>query len=296
MGDAPNRRCRVVHRVAETPAARKRRKRLERRAAQAAIRSEIKKKEAAWAAEKEAGRRQAAKKARAAGTYLYSPFVPTKKDYLSEKGPGDGVAAAVAARGARGSIKGRRRVKGVRISERFTRQAIQFVFEQMGMPEEETWVGDAGRPGVICSGHGLLHTMWEVNAWRRKRLQGALKQIIVSKELIRRARIASGIRMRRRRKKKSGKKDKGSRWARCRLAQVEQFLAQLFSRSGSRRRKIKRLEIDQILFLDEKHFKVILGCLSKWEYQAPLNPEDAREPDPTDDSRYPEWMDQARWL
>ena len=68
-------------------------------------------------------------------------------------------------------------------------------------------------------------------------------------------------------------------------------MEQLFSRSGSRKRGIKRLELDQILFLDEKHFKVILGCLSKWEYQAPLNPED-----PPEQWRYPEWMDQARWL
>ena len=57
---------------------------------------------------------------------------------------------------------------------------------------------------------------------------------------------------------------------------------------GSRRKGLKRLELDQILFLDEKHFKVILGCLSKYEYLAPLNP-DA----PQSEWKYPEWKDQT---
>ena len=139
----------------------------------------------------------------------------------------------------------------------------------------------------LIRGMGLRNTMHEVNAWRRKRRKGN-NALPVVKETIRNARVHSGVKMRRRRKKKSGKKDKGSRWARCRLAQVKQFLLQLFSRSGSRRKGLKRLELDQILFLDEKHFKVILGCLSKWEYLAPLNP-DA----PQSEWKYPEWKDQT---
>ena len=81
-------------------------------------------------------------------------------------------------------------------------------------------------------GMGLRQTMYTINAWR-KRKNKPKHQTPVVRETIRHARIRAGMKLRRRRGKKSGKKDVNSQWAKCRLEQVEQFLKQL-SKAGAR--------------------------------------------------------------
>lgn len=61
-----------------------------------------------------------------------------------------------------------------------------------------------------------------------------------------------------RRTKKSGKDDKGTIWAKARVAQCKQWIEEIANRS---------LSIYGLVFWDEKHKKCILGCCQKHEWR-----------------------------
>eukprot|EP00966_Prymnesium_polylepis_P320318 7376687-Prymnesium_polylepis.1 len=116
------------------------------------------------------------------------------------------------------------------------------------------------------SGVGQIQATFTVNAFRSK-LKPPKPE--VCRSTIVAAAVAIGAVKRRRLKTKCGNTDVGSLWARCRLAQVRQFLAQL--RAGQCRGvcSLQPVYIDGIAFWDEKHKKVHMGCTSKWQWRLP---------------------------
>ena len=122
------------------------------------------------------------------------------------------------------------------------------------------------------SGVGQTQATISVNVWRAKQRPPKSE---VCRATVVAAAVALGAEKRRRLKRKCGSTDPNDAWSKARLAQVQQFLAQL--RAGRREGvcSLKPIHLYGIAFWDEKHKKVRMGCSSKWQWRVPRGPDGA---------------------
>jgi hypothetical protein len=140
---------------------------------------------------------------------------------------------------------------------------------------------------VVEAGAGITEATTLVNEHRASRAAGPDADPISWNAVRNWIAANPAIKIDRRAKKKSGSDDKGTAWAKARLAQAEQIKAQLaiVGTEG-----LPRLYLDGIAWWDEFHMKVRLGNSSKNETRVARHPETGLVCDPDDGGVFPPKM------
>lgn len=128
---------------------------------------------------------------------------------------------------------------------------------------------------TVRQGLGVRQAVAEVNVWRGEKGETEKEKAAVSYEAVRRAIHSLEAKVGKRQTKRSGSEDATAVWNRCSLLETTQLEAQLDpTRKGECRRKgWTPLKIEQIMAWDQRHRRVELGCMTKWEWRFPEDPD-----------------------
>ena len=144
---------------------------------------------------------------------------------------------------------------------------------------------------LLISGFGQQQARHQINMLREGRGEAH-----VQKDCIIKVAASDGpfeMMKRKRRRRAAGSTDKNSEWAMARLAQCQQFLAQLGVVAAAPGVEAPpEFCLEQIDFWDEHHEKCMTGCVSPWDYVMPEDPENAGVYMPlAEGGQYPGWHD-----